>query len=228
MQNSRKVRRVSRPVKSASRALSLKYALLFSCRCNFVARLLEKYQRSRRLAIGLARILIEPRTPVAFRQFHFNVKLQTSPQFVSNSFLTSPANPQNEASGNWRAAQVLVRLDDAVVARSLARGTDRIFARITGPILSARIHSGNPTTFLRDFPLRPVPRVFVRSSHTLNETAVPSEVGRDLRRAAERQTSQLRSAAPDFAPEQVTRLTDQVLQAIDRRIVAQRERWGKV
>lgn len=227
MQNYKKLRRVSTSEKSASRALSLRYALLFSRACTFVTRLLEKYQRSRR-AVGLTQILVEPRTLIALRQFHFKVKLQISPQFVSNNSLTSPANPQNEASGNWRAAQVLVRHDDAVAARSLARGTDRIFARIAGPILLTRTHPGNPTTFLRDFPFRPVPRVFVRSSHALNETAVPSEVGRDLRRAAERQTSQLRSAAPDFAPEQVTRLTDQVLQTIDRRIVAQRERWGKV
>jgi len=227
VQNSRKLRRVSTSEKSASRALSLKYALLFSRACTFVSRLLEKYQRSRR-AVGLARILVEPRTLNALGQFHLKVKLQISPQFVSNNFLTSLENPQNETSVNWRAAQVLVRHDDGVADRSLARGMDRIFARITGPILSTRIHSSNPTTFLRDFPLRPVPRVFVRTSHALNETGVPTEVGRDLRRTAERQTSQLKSTAPDVAPEQVTRLTDQVLQAIDRRIVAQRERWGKL
>ena len=227
MQNSRKLRRVSTSENRESCTFSLKYAPLFSRACTFVARLLEKYQRSRR-AVGLARILVEPGAPIALRQFHFKLKLQISPQFVSNNFATPPENLQYAVSDNRPAPQVLIRHDDGVADQSLARGMDRIFARITGPILSARIRSGNPITFRRDFPLSPVPRVFVRSSNALNETGVPTEVGTDLRRAGERQTSQLRSAAPDFAPEQVTRLTDHVLQAIDSRIVAQRERWGKL
>jgi hypothetical protein len=77
---------------------------------------------------------------------------------------------------------------------------------------------------------QPAPRLLYRppSAATVSEAGqAPVAFPRD---AAPRQPlpAQRASLAPELAPADINRLTDQVIQAIDHRIIAQRERLGRV
>jgi hypothetical protein len=110
-----------------------------------------------------------------------------------------------------------------------ARGT-RIDAVATPGRLTARGSHDAPSPGTRaDLPLaRPVPRV-VRRPHT---ELAPDDRGLSAETAmtlpGRRPVVASRMDAPAPAAIDVHRLTDQVIQAIDRRIVAQRERLGRI
>jgi hypothetical protein len=79
-------------------------------------------------------------------------------------------------------------------------------------------------------PLRPVPRVVHRAASIVvsPETATSAP---EAQRAASRNPFPMagnRSQTSDFPPIDLNRLTDQVVQAIDRRIIAHRERMGRI
>jgi hypothetical protein len=110
-----------------------------------------------------------------------------------------------------------------------ARGT-RIDAVITQASLTARSLNGAPSSGMSaNLPLaRPVARVVRRPVTEL----APKEHGplaeTPMPLPGRRPAVVTRTNPPAPAPVDVHRLTDQVIQAIDRRIVAQRERLGRV
>ncbi len=228
MQISKRFRWVSTPGKSACRASCPKALVLFSSTGQFLARLLEKYARSLRFPGSLARIFLLPRQPLALRRFHSSVKIHISPQFVSNGFFTLAASSGDEATRNRRSPQILARWNDRAQARNAAPPAIRVFAGVAGPVHSARMSDSNPPSVISVSSVCPVTRVLLRTARPINETEVSTEVGKEERRPAEKQIQQSRVAAPYFGPQQITHLTDQVLKAIDRRIVAERERWGRL
>lgn len=227
MQNYKKVRQVLHSVKRSRPVTSQNHLVLLSRANHFLVRLLKKFERSIRCPSEFARIFLQFRPPLAVRRLHSIVKVHVAQQFISNDFSILGENPRNDGSYQCRVVHFAIGRDDAE-ARCLSRPIDSVFVRLAGPRPSARTYSDNSAAVPRDLAVRPVPLVFLESSHPLNEAGIPAEVGKEERRTSGREIPQPRISPPDLAPEQVTSLTDQVLQSIDRRIVAQRERWGRV
>lgn len=109
-----------------------------------------------------------------------------------------------------------------------ARGT-RIDAVATPDSLTARSsHNASSPGTRADLPLvRPIPRVVRRPRTELapDDRGLFAETAMTL--PGRRPVVASHTNAPDPAAIDVHRLTDQVIQAIDRRIVAQRERLGR-
>lgn len=228
MQNFKNFRRGSISGRSANRRPWVERSGVFSSARRFVVRLLEKHEISPRLPGGLARIFLRPVAPLTVRPFHSSVGIHFSPQFNSTDFTIFLDNQRNDASRGWRAAELPQVRDEGSATRSLARCLERVFAHVGGPFPSSGVYSVNPAAVVTHPATCPVPLVFLRSSHPLSESRSPEEVKQDDVGKLQKQISQLKSTVPEFAPEQVTRLTDRVLQAIDQRIVAQRERRGRL
>src|SRR3989442_8023104 len=190
--------RILHSVKSSSPARSQNP--LFSPTRDFLTRLLKKLERSARLHSRLTRIFLQPRTLLTIRQFHSIVKVHISPRLISNDFATLVASPRNEASHKWQTAQIIIRPSDGAETRGVSRRMVRVFARLAGPSLSARVYSDNVAAAHRDSAMRPVPLVFLRSSHPLDGAGVPTGVGAGDRRAGGKEIPQPRICASDLAP----------------------------
>lgn len=72
-----------------------------------------------------------------------------------------------------------------------------------------------------------VSRVFRRAKPIVNESGISSPSERGFRATPQEDKSATKLASPPAAAIDVNRLADQVIQTIDRRIVAQRERLGR-
>ena len=72
-----------------------------------------------------------------------------------------------------------------------------------------------------------VPRVFRRAKATVNEPEASTRAGRGFRVTPKEDKPSTKLSNPPAAAIDVNHLTDQVIQAIDQRILAQRERLGR-
>lgn len=76
--------------------------------------------------------------------------------------------------------------------------------------------------------MEPVPKVFRRAKPIVNESGISSPSGHGARATPQEDKPVTKLASPLAAAIDVNRLADQVIQTIDRRIVAQRERMGRL
>jgi len=224
VQISRKARGVATVKENRPRASAPKRAPFLSRAQCFAARLLRKYESTRHRPNDVAGVFLQSRRLIALRRFHASLRINILPRFLWNGSITVMAGPKSGPSYERRSPQFFGRREDVLVSPSLASVVEYASGRAMEPVNPARMASSNRSAVA----VHPVPRVFLRPSLPQSETGVLTEVKKEERRSGEKQIPQVRFAAPDFAPEQITRLTDQVLQTIDRRIVAQRERWGRL
>jgi hypothetical protein len=110
-----------------------------------------------------------------------------------------------------------------------ARGT-RIDAVATqGSLTASGFNNALSPGTRADLPLaRPIPRVVRRPVTELAPENPGAPVETPMTLSGRRPAVVSRTSPPAPAPVDVHRLTDQVIQAIDRRIVAQRERLGRI
>jgi len=222
----KKFRPILRSRKSPSPGPSQRQCF-FSRTLHFLGVLIKKFARSARFDSWLNRIFVQPRSLLVVRQFRPIVKFHLSPRLEYGAFTRFEGITRNQTEHKWLALQVIKGPESADSKRA-SRGMEGVFARQARPIRSTMSYWDNVAAILSKSPPRPVPLVFLRSSHPSNGEGIPAAAGTKYDVAMEKQVPQSRFAGFDFAPEQITRLTDQVLQTIDRRIVAQRERWGRV
>lgn len=227
---SRKSRR-SYSVKSARAARSQNHLALFSRARRFVARLLTKFERTIHIIRGSARIFLQPRRPLSVRPVHSITKIHLLPQLILNDFTLGLANSRNGAPRKWRAGEMLAAPNYGAAPQKLGDPVERVFTPQAVPVSATKLRSLSPEAPTRDRVLPPAPLVFLHSAHRPRETGISAGPGTEEHRPTARQIPQSwqsRTSSLEAEPEQVARLTDQVLQAIDRRIVAQRERRGRL
>ena len=136
-----------------------------------------------------------------------------------------------EAAATQRVLARDVRIDSIRVAAMPTRLPDRVPAASAPPQLMAALHAIAGHTRHAAPHAAPnakgIPRVFAR-----RPDVTPRERERhdrnEVRRSGEAVAADANRRALAAPAEDVNRLTDQVLQALDRRLIAQRERLGRI